>query len=328
MRWGLISESAVEARGVGAERAVLAHELREDALGVADDRDVSGDILRDLGRVDVDVDELRPRRELGQLAGDAVVEPGPDGADQVGLVHRVVRRARAVHPEHPEPLLVGGGEGPEAHDRARHREAVGHAQLGQLLRRLGVHDPAARVDHRPPRVRECLGRELDLLGVALDRGLVARQVDAVDRLVVDVGAREVLGHVDEHGSGAPGARDVEGLVDRPRDVARVLDQDRVLDDRHGDPGRVRLLKAVRPDQVGPDLAGDEHRRDRVEHRVGDRGDEVGRAGTARRERHPDLAARLGIALGGVARPGLVATQDVADAAVVQSVVGREVGPPG
>jgi hypothetical protein len=45
----------------------------------------AGDVLGDLRRVDVDVDELRPRRELAQLAGDPVVEAGADRDDQVGL---------------------------------------------------------------------------------------------------------------------------------------------------------------------------------------------------------------------------------------------------
>ena len=47
-----------------------------------------------------------PRRELGELAGDAVVEAGADRADQVGAVHRVVGGPRPVHPEHAEPLRV------------------------------------------------------------------------------------------------------------------------------------------------------------------------------------------------------------------------------
>jgi hypothetical protein len=40
-------------------------------------------VLGDLGRVDVDVDELRARRELAELAGDAIVEARADGTDQV-----------------------------------------------------------------------------------------------------------------------------------------------------------------------------------------------------------------------------------------------------
>ena len=77
----------------------------------------AGTFLRDLGRVDVDVDELRARGELAELAGDAVVEAGADREDQVGLVHRVVGRAGAVHAEHAEPLRVrapGRRRGPSA----------------------------------------------------------------------------------------------------------------------------------------------------------------------------------------------------------------------
>jgi hypothetical protein len=82
---------------------------------------------------EVDVDELRPRGELGELAGDAVVEASAHRADQIGLVHRVVGRARAVHAEHAEPLVVRRGEPAEAHQRAGDREAVRQAQLGELL---------------------------------------------------------------------------------------------------------------------------------------------------------------------------------------------------
>ena len=108
--------------------------------GVADDRNMRGNVLRDLRGIDVDVDELRPRRELRELAGHAVVEAGPDGADQIGLVDRVVGRPRPVHAEHAEPLRLGLAphprrEGPEAHQRAGHREATVECQLDELARR-------------------------------------------------------------------------------------------------------------------------------------------------------------------------------------------------
>ena len=59
--------------------------------------------------------------------------------------------------------------------------------------------------------------------------------------------------------------------------------------------------------------------------VGDRGDQVGRAGPARGERNTDTAARLGVALRGVAGALLVPALHMADAPVVERVVGREVG---
>ena len=78
----------VEPGAVGLQRPVLAGQLRQHLLDVADDRDVGADVLGDLRRVDVDVDDLGVRRELGQLAGDPVVEAGADRDDQVGVVHR------------------------------------------------------------------------------------------------------------------------------------------------------------------------------------------------------------------------------------------------
>ena len=69
-------------------------------------------------------------------------------------------------------------------------------------------------------------------------------------------------------------------------------------------------------------------RDRVHHRVADRRDEVGRAGTARADRHADLAGRLRVALRGVAAARLVADEDVVDSSVVEGVVGGEVGAAG
>ena len=220
---------ALQARRIGPQRAVLDRELAEHVLGVADDRDVRGHVLGDLRRVDVDVDELRARRELRELAGDAIVEARPDRADQVGLVHRVVRGARAVHPEHPEPLGIGltsdpilaakaRGKRAEAHQRAGHREAVAEGELDQLGGGFGVDDPAAGVDHRALRRRERLGGLADLLLVALERRLVAGQAHVGHRLVLDLRAREILGDVDQHGAGPPAASQVEGLVDRARDL--------------------------------------------------------------------------------------------------------------
>jgi hypothetical protein len=172
-------------------------------LAVADDRDVRRDVLGDLRRVDVDVDELRARGELGELAGDAVVEARADAADEVGLVHRVVRRAGAVHAEHPEPLRVGAGKPPRPFSvvvtgkRSERQNAVSSSPA------LAEDDAAARVDDRAPRGRQRLGGLADLLDVALRRGLVAREVDVRDRHVVDVRLGQVRRDVEDDGPGRP-----------------------------------------------------------------------------------------------------------------------------
>ena len=55
----------------------------------------------------------------------------PIAHDQVGLVHRVVGGARAVHAEHPEPLVVRRREGAEPH----HVEVTGKRSDSRTARR-------------------------------------------------------------------------------------------------------------------------------------------------------------------------------------------------
>ena len=63
------------------------HERAQHRLHIADDRHVGSAVLADLGRVDVDVDDLRMGRELGELARHAVGETRARRDDQVGLGH-------------------------------------------------------------------------------------------------------------------------------------------------------------------------------------------------------------------------------------------------
>ena len=104
-------------------------QLLDDVPGVAHDRHVGGPVLADLGRVDVGVHDRRAGREAVQLAGDPVVEPGPQRDQQVGLLQRVDRADRAVHAGHAHVLAVAVRERAAGHQRGDDRRA---GQLGQL----------------------------------------------------------------------------------------------------------------------------------------------------------------------------------------------------
>jgi hypothetical protein len=52
------------------------------------------------------VDDLGVRRERGQIAGDAVVEPRADGDQAIAFLHRVIGEGAAVHAEHVEGLGI------------------------------------------------------------------------------------------------------------------------------------------------------------------------------------------------------------------------------
>ncbi len=113
------------------------------------------------------------------------------------------------------------------------------------------------------------------------------------------GLQDVLGDVDEHGTGAPGGGDVERLRESAGDVLGVGDQEVVLGDRHGDTADVGFLEGVGADQPAPDLPGDRHDRHRVHLRVGERGDQVRCARPGRCHANPDLAGGLGVPGGGM-----------------------------
>ena len=90
-------------------------QLLDHQTAVAGDGDVGPTHLVELGRVDVDVDDLGLGREGVDLAGHPVVEAAPERDEQVGLLHGGDRGVVAVHAGHPEAERVasrGSSRGP------------------------------------------------------------------------------------------------------------------------------------------------------------------------------------------------------------------------
>ena len=174
-------------------------------------------------------------------------------------------------------------------------EGRDHVDAGQLrqppqgVRRPGLDDPAAGVDHRAPALQDQPRRLLDLAQVGLGLRLVAGKVDRGGVAVGHPGLQHVLGDVDEHGSGASGPRDVEGVGDDLGDLAGVHDEPVVLGHRQGDAGRVGLLEGVASDGPPGNLSGDRHDRDGVHVRGRQAGHEVRRTRAGGRHAHADPA---------------------------------------
>ena len=119
---------------------VLVHQLHQILQGLADigdDRQMSHLVLVDLGRIDVDVDDLAVLGELADLAGDAVVEAHAKRQQQVGVVDGVVGVNGAVHAEHLQAQEMLAGEAAQAEERQRHRDAgaLGEGLAGTARRR-------------------------------------------------------------------------------------------------------------------------------------------------------------------------------------------------
>ena len=248
-------------------------QLFDHGPNVADDRHVGAANLAELGGIDVDVNDLRVRRERRDLAGDAIVEARSQGDQQIGLLHRRDGGVVAVHARHAEAQRVLVGDAAASHQRRDDRNAGHFGEFAQLTRRARLEDAAARVDHRLPRRLDQTRRILDLLRVTLHVRLVAGQVDLLGPVPVHRRVRDVLRQVDEHRTGPSRRRDVERFPHDPRDVLRVADQPVVLRDGHRDADGVGLLERVGADHGVGNLSGDDDDRHRVHVRVAQRRDD-------------------------------------------------------
>ena len=156
-------------------------------------------------------------------------------------------------------------------------------ELAQDLARLGagVDHAAARVEHRPLGVRHQVHGLAHGGLVGLDARLIGLVRDVGRADVVAGRELDVLGHIDDDGTGTAGLGHVERLVQHAREVVDVLDQPVVLRARARDADGVALLEGVVADQVRRHLAGDAHDGNGIHERVGEAGDRVRRAGARR-----------------------------------------------
>ncbi len=155
-------------------------------------------------------------------------------------------------------------------------------------------------------------------------GLVARQVQLDVPIGNDAGLLHILGDVDQDRAGAAGPCDMERLLEHIHQVVDIRHQVVMLGDRLRDAGHVGFLEGIAADESRRDLAGDRHDRRRVHHRVGQRRHQVGRARSAGRDAHAELATArcAGIAFGGVSGGLFVAHQHVVDLIFRQGMVER------
>ena len=214
--------------------------------------------LADLAGVDVHVDDARVRRELGQLAGGAVVETRADHDQQVGFLHRQVGGAAAVHAQHAQVERMRGRQGAQAFQGQHGRDLGGVDEGAERRHRIAQRNAAAAVDHRLLRLRDQRQRFMQrgiarcLDGIHSERGM-GRQMRRIRHL-------HVLGQIDQHRAGPAGARQPERLADHHRQVFDAAGDEAVLDHRQGHAEHVQFLERVGAHQVGRHLAGDDHHR--------------------------------------------------------------------
>src|SRR5699024_9615538 len=102
-------------------------------------------VLGDLGGVDVGVDDLGLGCEGVEAAGDTVVEAGPQGDDEVGLLQGADGGDVTVHPGHAHVQRVAVGEDAACHECGDHGDPREFGQDAEFARCPGAQDTTADV---------------------------------------------------------------------------------------------------------------------------------------------------------------------------------------
>ena len=181
-------------------------------------------VLVDLRPVDVDVDDFG----VGCEGGGSVAtgrRSGSDGDEQIALVGGEIGGVGAVHTDHAGEQPVIAGAGAAAHDGGGNRgvEPLDKgAELGHSS--LGADDPAAHQHQGLPgplneiqqglNVPRVGSGRLEIVAGPAEHGPQPAVVGVLvegEGLVMGLGGGDVLGDVHQHGAGAAGAGDGEGL---------------------------------------------------------------------------------------------------------------------
>ena len=289
-------------------------QLSEDQLCVPDDAGVHLDVLVDLRRIDVDLEDLGILRELGGIARHPVAEPGAHNNQKIRLSDAEVGGLGSVHSHHAGVELVGAVKGALAHQAVRHRCLYLVGKGPQLVRGIGDDGAAAHKDKGLAGFADHLNGLLHVLlpdGVAL-----AYDLRRLLPLIFTGGRCHILGNINEHRSRPPGLGDGEGTAYHLGQTVYILYDKVILGNGHGHACDVHLLEAVLSQKAVAHIAGDGNHRHGIHIRCGNARYQVrrSRSGGGHADAHP--ARGPGISVRGVGRPLLVGGKDMGDLILV------------
>ncbi len=135
-------------------RCQRARQGREDGTGIAHQRHVDRHVLADLGRVELDVDNLRVTGKARGVAGHAVVEAHAHRDEQVGMLDGAIDVHFAVHARHAEMQRMILGERADAEQRGDDRNAGVLGEDAQVLARVAEDDAVSGEDERTLGLRD------------------------------------------------------------------------------------------------------------------------------------------------------------------------------
>ena len=216
-----------------------------------------------------------------------------------------------MHAKHAERKRVGLGENALAEQRGGDWRVERLGKITQLLVGARDHATLARKNHWALGLGDEVGGLLHRFRTNFLRRfwMISRKLQRSIHVTSEGTLRNVLGHIDQHRTGATSGRNVISLAGDARQRVGFLHEVVVLHHRNGDAENISLLEGVLAEHPGHGLTANHQHRHRVHHRGHQAGDGVAGAGAGGHQHRSGAASRAGIAIGHVHRALLVTHED-------------------
>ena len=270
-------------------------EFVQHILDVGHNAQIGMFVFVDLGKIDIDVDDISVFGKFPGDPGDAVVEPGAESQQQVAGVQRVIGIIGAVHAGPAQGKRIVFRESAQTHQGHGDGYVPFMRKFTEFFGRPGGDDAAARVNAGGFAFGDCFPDRLDVLCADLwfhrirDHHVFHFGINWNGFRLLDV-LRDI--HDDRPGTARGGQ--FESLEHDLRQVIDIQNEETVLDQRTGHADDIGFLKSVLADEGSADLSRDENHGDGVHVGVRDAGDQVGGAGSAGGHAAADLAGCAGV----------------------------------
>lgn len=253
--------------------------------------------------------KLGLRRKLGDAESDTVIETGTNGNDQIGLLHSHVGVGGSVHTQHVKSLRIQLIKSTKTLQGSGDRDAC---LIGKLLEDLGaigaskktLSDVEDGLLGNVNEVSNTVDGALELLAAHFTgcHGSCARE--RRDSAVHGNGVAEntsgdILGQVNQDGTGTTTRGDLESFLDAARQLTNGLDHHVPLGASTGDTDHIGFLEGIGSNSAGGDLTTENNHRGTIRHGILHGSDNVSGTGARSNENDTGLARGTGITLGHV-----------------------------
>ena len=284
-------------------------DLLQYFLQISDNRTGNTDILVDLSRIDIDVQDLCIRCKGLRIGDHTIRKSGAESDQKITFAHADIGGLGTVHTDHTGIVVCRTVISALAHQTVAYRSIHLLYKLSQFRRSTGDDRTTAHIDER------ALG-SLQQFQCIIDIGIriTLRLWNQIRFffLIFTLCSGHILGNIYQHRPGSSALCDRKRLADGVGQFGHILYNETMLGDRHRHPGDIHFLESILAQPGKGYICRDRYQRNTVHIRCSDTGYQVGRSRSGSCHTYTHFAGRSRITVCRVCRALLMTGQHMVD----------------